>query len=240
MAEGFARYDAVADFYVDQHPDSYDTDVDAALFELLGPLGGARVVDIACGHGRISRELARRGAHVVGVDLSPVLIGHAHRAQQVEPLAIDYIVGDASAGDLLVDDTFDLAVSNFGLSDIDDLDGALATVHRLLRPGAHLVFSILHPCFPGRGPAVAPAWAPGAGYFREGRWTTDAPNSTLRQQVGANHRMLSTYLGAVIAHGFVVDDLAEPTPPAAWHAATPGLDPVPTFLVVRATRPAGA
>ena len=42
--------------------------------------------------------------------------------------------------------------------------------------------------------------------------------------MGANHRMLSTYLNAIIAAGFVIDELAE-------HVKN-----VPVYLVVRATR----
>jgi len=94
------------------------------------------------------------------------------------------------------------------------------------------VFLILHPCFPGRGANVAAAWAPGAGYYTEGFWVTDAPNSSLRQKVGANHRTLSTYLNAVLEHGFSIERIAEPKPPGEWNASTPELDPVPTILVV--------
>ena len=61
-----ARYDAVADFYQSGWPDAYTDPTSVALFELLGPLAGERVLDLACGHGRISREPARRGARVVG------------------------------------------------------------------------------------------------------------------------------------------------------------------------------
>lgn len=55
-----ARYDAVADFYVSGF-DSTDDQVSAALLDLLGPVAGLRVLDVACGHGRLTRELARRG-----------------------------------------------------------------------------------------------------------------------------------------------------------------------------------
>jgi ubiquinone/menaquinone biosynthesis C-methylase UbiE len=229
-----ARYDAVADFYVLGQPDSFDTDCDRALFDLIGPLDGARVVDIACGQGRITRELARRGAQVVGVDLSSALVDRARHQEHDDRLGIAYVNRDAASTDLLAGESFDVAVSNFGLSDIDDLDGALATVQRLLRPGGRFVFMILHPCFPGRGPAVAPAWAPGDGYYREGWWATDAAHSTLRQKVGANHRMLSTYLNGLVRHGLMIETLAEPEPPDEWSASAPGLDAVPTFLVVRA------
>jgi 2-polyprenyl-3-methyl-5-hydroxy-6-metoxy-1,4-benzoquinol methylase len=64
-----ARYDAVAEFYIDGF-DSIDDPASLALLELLGPVAGLRVLDVACGHGRVTRALARRGASVVGIDLS--------------------------------------------------------------------------------------------------------------------------------------------------------------------------
>jgi SAM-dependent methyltransferase len=236
MSDRSARYDAISEFYASRQPDSYDTEMDVALFDLIGALQGARVVDIACGHGRITRELGRRGAQAVGVDISPALVERAREIERSDPLGNDYIVDDVASPSLLVGETFDIAVSNFGLSDIDDLDGALTSIHRLLRPGGRFVFLILHPCFPGRGATVAAAWAPGAGYYKEGFWVTDAPNSSLRQKVGANHRTLSTYLNAVIEHGFSIERVAEPKPPDEWNASTPTLDPVPTILAVQCRR----
>ena len=108
-----------------------------------------------------------------------------------------------------------------GLSEIDDLDGVLATVVRCLRPGGRFVFSILHPCFPGAGD-ISGSWPSGGGYFDEGRWTAAGSRSTLRQQVGANHRMLSTYVVALARHGLNLDVLREPAPPAEWERSAPG------------------
>ncbi|MGH9184658.1 MAG: class I SAM-dependent methyltransferase, partial [Acidimicrobiales bacterium] len=237
MAAGSARYDEVADFYISGQPETFDAEMDIALLDLVGAIDGARVLDLACGHGRIARELARRGAHVVGVDLAKELITRAQQAERAGPLGIDYLLDDAARPGLLSGYRFDIVVANFGLSDIDDFDGALRNVHRLLSAGGRFVFLILHPCFPGRGPSVAAAWAPDAGYYTEGFWITDAPNSGLRQKVGANHRTLSTYLNRLLDLGFVIDRIAEPTPPDAWNAATPDLEPVPTILIVRAIKP---
>ena len=65
-----ARYDAVADFYAAGWPDSGDDPVARALLGLCGDVAGERVLDLACGHGRITRQLAGRGAIVTGIDIS--------------------------------------------------------------------------------------------------------------------------------------------------------------------------
>ena len=78
-----ARYDAVADFYTSGF-DSTDDPATRALLDLLGPVAGLRVLDVACGHGRITRELARRGAQAAGIDISGNLIsqGQGKRAER--------------------------------------------------------------------------------------------------------------------------------------------------------------
>jgi SAM-dependent methyltransferase len=90
-----ARYDAVADFYISGF-DSVDDPVSVALLGLLGPLAGQRVLDVACGHGRITRELARRGADVAGIDISGNLIRKARETEQDEPLGIRYLHADVT------------------------------------------------------------------------------------------------------------------------------------------------
>jgi 2-polyprenyl-3-methyl-5-hydroxy-6-metoxy-1,4-benzoquinol methylase len=92
-----ARYDAVADFYAAGFDSTADS-VSQALLDLLGPVTGAGVLDVACGHGRITREIARRGATVTGVDISEKLILKALSAQRVEPLPISYLHADIAAG----------------------------------------------------------------------------------------------------------------------------------------------
>lgn len=59
---GTARYDSVADFYIEGWPDYYGDPVSTSLLSVLGPVEGLGVLDVACGHGRLTREIARRGA----------------------------------------------------------------------------------------------------------------------------------------------------------------------------------
>jgi ubiquinone/menaquinone biosynthesis C-methylase UbiE len=227
-----ARYDAVADFYEAGFSDPTDPVV-VALLGLLGPPAGLRVLDIACGHGRVTRELARRGATVTGVDLSRALLTKAEAIEEAEPLGVRYVHGDVAAVPQVPDAAFDAVVCNFGLSDIDDLEGALATVHRVLRSGGSFVFSILHPCFPGSG-AVSGAWPSTGRYHDEGYWIADAAAATLRRQVGANHRMLSTYINGLVRHGLRPTQMSEPAPPVEWAAADRrDAARFPVFLVAR-------
>ena len=51
-----ARYDAVADFYTEGWPDSGADPAARALLSLCGDVTGERVLDLACGHGRITRS----------------------------------------------------------------------------------------------------------------------------------------------------------------------------------------
>lgn len=227
-----ARYDAVADFYVAGF-DSTDDGVSQALLGLLGPVTGLRVLDVACGHGRLTRELARRGATVAGVDLSGRLIERAQQAEHNEPLGIHYVHADVTAASL-GGASFDAVTCSFGLSDIDDLAGAVAAVSHALQPGGRFVFSILHPCFPG-GKDISGSWPPTSRYYDEQRWAAQDALSTLRRQVGANHRMLSTYLNTLRAHDLWLDQLAEPWPEPDWDQAHQA-DRTPVYLVARSVK----
>ncbi len=226
-----ARYDDVADTYA-LGAEDYEQPALRELLRLTAVAGGERVLDLACGEGVVARELVRRGAEVTGVDLSERMLALARRQSGDE---IEFVVGNAADLAPVLGREFDLVVSNFGLSDIDDLDGVCRSVGRVLVPGGRFVFSILHPCFQGAG-AVSGSWPANGTYYDEGFWRADGSRSTLRQVVGANHRMLSTYLNALVAAGLVVDEVVEPRPEEAWAAAAPGTASQPVYLVIRCHR----
>jgi SAM-dependent methyltransferase len=137
----------------------------------------------------------------------------------------------------LADEAFDLVVANFTLSDIDDLVGTAATIARLLEPGGVLVMSILHPCFAG-GDGVSASWPPTASYRDEGWWRSppEHAKSTLRQKVGANHRMLSTYLNVLSDANLRLDRMIEPPPPPTWLENRSEASAGPVFLVAKFQR----
>ena len=65
--------------------------------ELCGDVEGLEVLDLGCGTGYFAREMARRGARVTAVDLSPKMLAHARRLESEDPLGIRYVESDAAA-----------------------------------------------------------------------------------------------------------------------------------------------
>lgn len=201
-----ARYDDHADWYLE-----YTRSWRSVSAEFLpDDLTGQRILDLACGYGQLSRTLAERGAEVTGVDMSTRLIANAREIEAREAAGIRYLCGDATRTDWWDGEAFDGVVCNMALMDIDDLDGALSTVTTVLKPSGWFSLAVFHPCFPGDPDDTAslPSWDPSAGYAAEGWWTTGQEG--VRGHVGANHRMLSTYLNAVVRAGLVFEEFAEP------------------------------
>jgi ubiquinone/menaquinone biosynthesis C-methylase UbiE len=115
-----------------------------AFFDLLPDVEGLSGLDIGCGEGHNTRLLANRGAYMRAIDIAEVFIEHAQRAEEQEPLDIDYRV--ASAVELpFADATFDFATGFMSFMDIPETDRVLAEAYRVLKPGGFLQFSISHP-----------------------------------------------------------------------------------------------
>jgi SAM-dependent methyltransferase len=103
-----------------------------------GDCAGKRVLEYGCGPGSQSFELARRGAHVTGIDISPVAIELAKTEAERQSVEAAFVVRDAEATGF-PDGSFDLIVGGAILHHLD-LDRAYAEIARLLAPGGRAVF----------------------------------------------------------------------------------------------------
>lgn len=119
------------------------------VFELCGDVAGLDIIDLGCGEGYCTRELAGRGAKsIVGVELSAEMVEIA-KAQEAElGQGIVYRQGDVTALED-ADAAYDLAVGVFVYNyvDTEQMRASFREVHRVLRPGGHFVFSVPHPAF---------------------------------------------------------------------------------------------
>lgn len=116
------------------------------LVDLFRLARGARILDVGCGTGRHSLELARRGFHPVGLDISSGLINVARKLAAAESLDASFHVGDARA--LSFADEFDAAIclcqGAFGIAGSEAGHRQILTgVGRSLRPGAPFVLTAI-------------------------------------------------------------------------------------------------
>jgi ubiquinone/menaquinone biosynthesis C-methylase UbiE len=135
-------------------------------FALLGDARGRTVLDFGCGTGENSLLLARRGARVVGVDISASLIELAERRLRLNGVggAAKFVVG--SAYDLPIQS--DSVDTVFGIAILHHLDlvSAAREIHRVLKRGGRAIFQepvrdsrllrAIRKCIPYRAPDVSP------------------------------------------------------------------------------------
>ncbi|WP_310542368.1 class I SAM-dependent methyltransferase [Phenylobacterium sp.] len=116
---------------------------DAVVAEGFPGAGGA-VLDIGCGAGATTLEMARRvgpQGRSLGVDVSAPLLEAARAAAKAQGIAnAQFLEGDAQTFDL-GEAAYDAAISRFGVMFFSDSNAAFANLRRALKPGAKLAFA---------------------------------------------------------------------------------------------------
>ena len=124
-----------------ENPRGADTDF---WVRLAADLGARRILDLGCGTGLLTRELAVDGRRVVGVDPAPAMLAVARRGPGAD--RVRWVEGYSDAlgtpeADLV------LMTGNVAQVFLDDREwhAALRDVHAALRPGGHLAFESRNP-----------------------------------------------------------------------------------------------
>jgi SAM-dependent methyltransferase len=106
---------------------------------------GAQVLDLGCGYGRHAMELAARGFHVVGLDLSTPLLVRGGEEAHRRGLTINFVRGDMRELDF--ENQFDgvyCLFSTFGYFDDETNKKTLQNVARALKPNGKVLVEILN------------------------------------------------------------------------------------------------
>lgn len=103
-----------------------------------------RVLDVGCGSGRHSIELARNGFKVTGVDFSKEAISFAKKWAIKEELKVEFVARDFHKKFSFRDDTFDaiLAIDSICYDTIDSMKFTLKEVKRVLKKGGVLFVTL--------------------------------------------------------------------------------------------------
>lgn len=113
----------------------------------LKPAAGERVLDIGCGSGETSLDLAAAvapGGTVLGVDISRPMLEIAERRASEGDAAVRFAIADAQTSDF-GGERFDAAFSRFGVMFFSDPSAAFANILRALKPGGRIAFVCWRP-----------------------------------------------------------------------------------------------
>lgn len=131
----------LVDLYEIENPRGADTDF---YIRLAADLNARHILDLGCGTGLLTRELAVNGRRVVGVDPSPAMLAYGRRQPGAE--RVQWVEGDASA---LGTPAADLALMTGNVAQIflddDEWAAVLRHIHDALRPGGRLAFESRNP-----------------------------------------------------------------------------------------------
>lgn len=217
------------------------------FLEFLPDLKGRQVIDLGCGEGRNTREFARRGARMTGVDISAAMLDVALEQERRGPLGIRYEIASSAELANFPDASFDFAVSTMALMGTPDFPAVAHAAFRVLRRGGGLFFSVIHPCFATSGSH----WERNAtgqivGRFVANYWLDqpyperwgfeNAPPFTI---IYFPYR-LEDYVNGLCEAGFRIAKMREPRPTEELASARPELQPqrvhAPFFLYVAALK----
>jgi SAM-dependent methyltransferase len=129
-------------FAEDLLPERIEREV-AVIWQRLDLHPGMRVLDLACGNGRIANALARRGCRVTGLDITPAFLEQAKQIAAAEELTATYRLRDMRT--LPWTAHFDAIVnwmSAYGYFGDEENRQVLSEAHRALKPGGKLLLEL--------------------------------------------------------------------------------------------------
>ncbi len=110
------------------------------MLKLSQPKHSDTVLDVACGSGIISCELAKVVSHVTGIDLTPAMIEQAKKLQQEKQLEnINWKIGDVSNLLPFDDNSFSLVVTRYSFHHMLKPKKVLEEMKRVCKPGGKIM-----------------------------------------------------------------------------------------------------
>lgn len=208
------------------------------LFLEIVPPPGRLTVDIGCGEGRLTADLAARGHTVLGIDASPRLVEAARTAHP----GLDVRIADA-AHLPLEDRSADLAIAFMALHDMDAAPAAVREAARVLVAGGRLCIALVHPInsagvFPEDAAPDTPLVIEGS-YLAERRYQDATERDGVTMTFTSIHRPIEAYADMLTSAGFLIERLREPAFPehAVTRPSNRRWQRIPLFLHLRVVKP---
>lgn len=183
----------------------------------LGDVKHKTILDLGCGDGGYSRELAKKNAMVTAVDCNAYFIDYATKKAEIENLNIRHYIRNSNDLFDIEDNSFDIVLCSMVLMDCEDFIGTLKEIVRILKKGGMLFASVSHPCFTGKNVKSdkfdndTKRIVSTENYFEPKEWEETLAKH-FDKPVIFRHRTLSDYIKGFVAVGLTITDLNEPIP----------------------------
>lgn len=229
-------------------PTSYGNTIEIpAVKKLLPELHGKSILDLGCGSGRFSFLFEEfQPKSILGIDFSEEMINIARELGSQRKSNVEFIQGDIEDLSSIAAESIDFVFSSTVLHFIQNIDGVLKEIHRVLKPKGDCIFTVIHPVYSAQYPI-----AKDAGSFpEESDWKIRYLNKAMRAYVQpwiqynpeienfltySYHHTMGDYINSIIGAGLRLKSLTEPCPPIEWATEKPkryhGFLDIPTYAV---------
>jgi len=112
---------------------------------LMGDVSGKKILDLGCGGGQNSIALARQGARVTAMDFSEEQLAFAAKLAREANVTVKFVCDDIEKFSSLEGQKFDIVLSSFALSSVENISEVFIKVRRVIKDGGLFVFSMEHP-----------------------------------------------------------------------------------------------
>jgi SAM-dependent methyltransferase len=199
---------------------------------------GGPILDVGCGVGLLTVEIANQCGGAIGIDISPESIALA-QTRSAHKSNVTFACVSVEEFANTTSERFSAVVANMMLMTTPNLYAVVRAITRLLRTGGRLILTIPHPCF----------W-PIYWKYEEEDWfnysntvsiearfsiSSDGPSEFVTTHI---HRPLEQYFSVLAANGLSIETLTEPRPPESLDAAYLKRWRYPHFVLMVCTSPA--
>jgi len=170
--------------------------------KLIGNLKGKNVLEIGCGGAQCGIGFAKRGANVIGIDLSKEQLKYAKSLIEKNKVKIKLLQGDMVNLHQIKSNSQDIVFSSWALFYISDLKKCFKGVYRVLKKKGIFVFSTSHPFWKiidSKTLRIKKC------YYKNGRYETCYKGTYV-----SYHHLISELVNNLISAGFILERIEEP------------------------------